>query len=496
MLKIGFFCPGYESLGIEFLSASLCRQGFDTKLFFDPVLFSESNFIDQAWLAHCFSFRCKILKDLKEYSPDMVCFSVISDNYQWACRWAKDVKAATGARIIFGGIHPTSVPENVIHEQYVDYICLGEGDGALVELARAMANGGDDTGIRNIWKKQGHEIYRNPLRALVSDLDSLPFPDKGIFYKAYPIFRDGYLTITSRGCPYSCAYCCNNVYHELYKSDSSYFRRRSVGHVMAELELAKQCYNPRYIAFADDCFNHRGPWLQDFLQHYRHKVALPFSCYLYPDMVDEDQVRHLKEAGCFKVQMGMQVISQEKRNRILGRRSSQDNIARAIDLFRRYDIFVVCDAIFGFPDETEDELAQLARFYIDHPPDHCENFWLRYYPGTEITRSALAKGYIDEQRYAAIESGALKFGLCKRPEQPVGTTYAYQIRMLLMLYPFFSYNMREWWLEKRRYRYIPVISSMLMYVFVRLLHHPPLDLNSQRTWRRYVYFIKLKCFGV
>ena len=496
MLKVGFFCPGYESLGIECLSASLRQHGFQTKLFFDPILFSESNFLDQAYLAQACSFRTKILEDLKAYAPDIVCFSVISDNYQWACVWARDVKAVTGARVVFGGIHPTSVPEKVILEEHVDYICVGEGDEALVELAQAIVAGGNDIGIRNIWKKQGVDVFRNAVRPLISDLDKLPFPDKDLFHEAYPVFRDGYLTMTSRGCPYACTYCCNNVYQKLYEKQGSFIRRRSIGHVMAELEQARERYAPRYIAFVDDCFNHHNGWLLSFLKEYQRKVALPFSCYIFPDMVDESQVRALKDAGCFKVQMGVQVISQEKRKRILGRSSSQENIACAIDLFRRNNIYVVCDAIFGFPDETEAELAELARFYMDHPPDHCENFWLRYYPGTEITRWALAEGHIDKERYAAIESGAQKFGLCKRPEQPVSTTFAQQIRMLLMLYPFLSYSMKKWWIERTRYRRIPVFSSMLMYVFVRLLHHPPFDLNTDRTWVRYKYFLKKRFLGL
>ncbi len=489
MIKVAFFCPGYESLGIECLSASLRHNGVDTKLFFDPVLFAESNFLEHYHLGRFFSYRRQILHELKEYSPDLICFSVISDNYQWASQWARMIKKAVEARIIFGGIHPTSVPEKVILEEGIDYICVGEGDQALVELAQALADGGDDRCIRNIWKREGTCVFQNEVRPLIQDLDGLPFPDKDIFYEAHPIFRDGYLAMTSRGCPYACSYCCNNVYHKLYAQEHGRVRRRSVDHVLAELEQAKDRYAPRYIAFVDDCFNTQRPWLVHFLKEYTKRISLPFSCYVYPDILDVDLVRMLREAGCFKVQMGVQVISQEKRQRILGRSSAQEKIAQAIDLLRGNNIFVVADAIFGFPDETEAELVQLARFYMEHPPDHCENFWLRYYPGTRITSWALEKGFIDQDEHDNIERGHKNFGLIKRPEHSVDKTYARQIITLLMMYPFLSYKMKQWILNRRRYRIMPVLSSVFMYIFVRLLHHPPFDLNTERTWKRYKHFL-------
>ncbi|NTV29717.1 MAG: radical SAM protein [Candidatus Omnitrophica bacterium] len=496
MFKVAFLCPGYESLGVEYLSGSLRQNGFDTRLFLDPILFAETGFIDNPYLAGIFSFRSKVLRDIKAYSPDIVCFSVISDNFQWACRWAEEVKASTAARVVFGGIHPTSVPDKVIQAEPVDYICLGEGDEAVVELAQAVRSGQDDTGIRNIWKKEQGRIFRNPVRPLIADLDRLPFPDKELFYNAQPVFRKGYLAMTSRGCAYSCSYCCNNVYHDLYGRKEALIRRRSVGNVVEELVKARQRYAPRYIAFADDCFNNDSFWLSVFLREYRDKVSLPFSCYLFPDMVDEAQVLALKEAGCCKVQFGLQVISPEKRRLVLGRPSSQDKIARAIDLCRRHGLFVVCDSILGFPDETEAELEELARFYMEHMPDHCENFWLRYYPGTALTAWALKQGYIDHKKHELIESGTQSFGLLKRPENAAGQTYSRQIRMLLMLFPFLSYNAKCWWLTNRRYRHIPVLPSMLMYILVRLFRHPPFDLNIDRTRDRYGYFMRKRLVGV
>lgn len=495
MFKIAFLCPGYENLGIESLAGALQTKGYKTRLFFDPILFDESGFLQQKLLARIFSFQERILRELEAFQPDMVCFSVMTDNYEWASRWAKNIRKVSRAKIVFGGIHPTAVPDKVIQEPFVDYVCIGEGDAALVDLTEAIAHGGDDKTVRNIWSKDEQEIHRNSVRPVVQDLDGLSFPDKDIFDNAAPIFRGGYLIATSRGCAYACSYCCHDLYRSIYGVKGSLVRRRSVQNVIDELLRAKEVYSPRHIAFIDDCFNSSKSWLLSLLREYKQRINLPFSCYVFPDLIDQELVAALKSAGCVKVQMGVQVLSEHKRETLLGRPSRQARIAEAIDLFKQYQIFVVCDAIFGFPDECEEDLVALVRFYLDHPPDHCENFWLRYYPRTRITQWARESGYIDGDVVTDIELGKRNWGLIRRPESRRDETYARQIIQLLMLMPFMPRQIMEWWLGGRRYRKMPVCNPVILYVIVRIFHHPKFDLNTERTWRKYLYFMYKRFLG-
>ncbi|MBU1997921.1 MAG: cobalamin B12-binding domain-containing protein, partial [Candidatus Omnitrophica bacterium] len=92
MFRVAFVYPGYENLGIEYLSATLKKRGIQTKLFFDPVLFSESGFLSNRFLGKLFSFQKYLLREIINYKPDLVCFSVVTDNYPWAIRWAREIK--------------------------------------------------------------------------------------------------------------------------------------------------------------------------------------------------------------------------------------------------------------------------------------------------------------------------------------------------------------------------------------------------------------------
>ena len=409
MFKVGFIYPGYENLGIEYLSASLKSKAFQTKLFLDPIIFDESGFIKNRILASAFSFQKYLLKQIIDYKPDLLCFSVITDNFLWASEWVRTIKRHLSIPIVFGGIHPTSVPEKVIVEPFVDYVCIGEGDVAIVELAQAICDSRPVNAVLNIWSKNQGRVHKNQIRPLINDLNIIPFPDKELYYAESPIFKEGYLVATSRGCPFKCAYCCNNTYHALYKNAGRRVRRRSIDNILEEVTLAKEKYHFKFIHFVDDVFNFDPSWLSIFLQKYKKDVNLPFSCYLYPDFVGDSMAKQLKQAGCFKIQMGIQIINEEKRKNLLKRISSGSNIACAIKALKKENIYTVCDSIFGFPDETEEDLLSLALFLNEHIPDHCENFWLRYYPKTEITQWAFQNGYIDAIKIEKIEKGEFNF---------------------------------------------------------------------------------------
>ena len=129
-MKVTFLHNGYESLGIEALSAALKKSGLETSLVIDPCLFEESGFWRLKGPARFFNLRKETMELLKAEKPDLLCFSVFTDNYRWALGWAEAAKKELGVPVAFGGIHPTSVPEKVIAKDCVDYVCVGEGDRA------------------------------------------------------------------------------------------------------------------------------------------------------------------------------------------------------------------------------------------------------------------------------------------------------------------------------------------------------------------------------
>ena len=140
--------------------------------------------------------------------------------YGWAVDIATRVKQQIDVPVIFGGVHPSAVPEVCLEEPAVDYVCVGEGEEAMVRLCEDLA-GGLGAGRRparpipNLWwRGEDGGIVRGPASGFVQDLDSLPFWDKELWENDVPI-GTSYLTMTSRGCPYRCTFCFNNFFAKL-----------------------------------------------------------------------------------------------------------------------------------------------------------------------------------------------------------------------------------------------------------------------------------------
>lgn len=401
-MHIVFIASHYENLGIEYLSACLKKAGHTTSLLFEPALFG-SFFAHNKRLSSIFNFKEQIIRRLIEAKPDIIAFSVISDNFAWACDLSRSIKKNLDVPIVFGGIHPTSVPERVIKNDCVDYVVMGEAEEAMLEFIDAFGNAKDISKIRNICFKDGGRIIKNGLRPPINDLDSIPFPDKELFLKECPIMiQQSYMVVASRGCRNSCSYCVNSFINKIYKP-TLYYRRRSIGNVIKELLWAKEKFNIKSVTFYDEIFTADREWLNGFLGEYKRLIRKPFFCCLYPNSLDKKLVKELAEAGCSAVNIGIQTISENIRKDVLNRHGTNEEIARSIELLKEYNMFIYANVMLGLPKQDEGELLDTLSFCSNYKPDISSTYWLRYYPKTAIIAIAQENGLLSEGDVESIE---------------------------------------------------------------------------------------------
>jgi len=350
---------------------------------------------------------------LREARPDIVAFSAYTGNYQWCLSWARRIKEACDVPVVFGGIHTTAVPEKVLENDCVDYVIRGEGEYAFYELLEHLDNKRPAEELKkndNLGFKLDGQIIINPLRSYIQDLDALPFPDKELFFHAEPVLRyNPYLIMSSRGCPYGCSYCCNNLLHELYRGKGSFVRRRSVAHVMAELVEAQMKYRIRSVCFADDIFVMHPSWLEDFMSLYRARIGLPFYCNIHPMAFNEKIAHLLKDNGCCLVFLGVQSGSERVRKEVFLRNETNDHIIKAVACLKKMRIPFDVDNIFGAPGETEEDLKQSYELYRSIRPNMMQSFWLTYYPGTHIVALAQERGLLSQDDVENIKEGKIGF---------------------------------------------------------------------------------------
>jgi radical SAM superfamily enzyme YgiQ (UPF0313 family) len=307
--------------------------------------------------------------------------------------WAKRVTPR--AKIVVGGPHPTFVPE-LAREPGIDFAVRGEAEVALPALVNALAAGETDlSAVPNLsWSDPDGGWQETPLAPVVADLDSLPFPDWTPFFARgwlAAFYRRAFTAITSRGCPYRCTYCVNEKLRKLY-AGQRLLRRRSVAHVMAEIDQARARYGVRSLRYEDDDFLVDSSFVAELADAHARGRGVPFSCNVVARQVNETNAADLKRAGCFQISMGLESGDPYIRAEIMGKAVDEADLHRAAEIFRRQGIFVQTYNIFSAPEETLPAAMRTWRLNQELRPDFAWCSLFQVYPGTPIHERLTAQG--------------------------------------------------------------------------------------------------------
>jgi anaerobic magnesium-protoporphyrin IX monomethyl ester cyclase len=387
----------YEPQGIMHLSSALKAAGHQVEL-------AVAAHHDPAAVA-------------REFQPDVAAYSVITGSQRYYLQVNRQLKAAVPDLFsVFGGPHPTFFPE-MVGEEGVDGICRGEGEEALVDLVAALEDGGPTAVLElDNWsfRRNGQRIY-NPVRPYAEDLDSLPFPDRALVYERDPIVARSKIKhfLTGRGCPYNCTYCFNHALSELYRGKGKRFRQRSVGNVIEEIRWVRDHYPLEFVVFVDDTFVLSNEWLAEFAQEYPRAIGLPFFCNTRANLVTEEQVRLLDEAGCHSVSMGIETGNDRIRNELLKRRMSRAQILEAARLLREGGLHFTTTNMIGLPTSTLEHDLQTLELNVQARPSYAHVFIFQPYPRTELGEFTREHGWMvgtfDDIGEVAWDHSVLKF---------------------------------------------------------------------------------------
>lgn len=354
---------------------------------------------------HMYKNPNKLSNDIKKIEPDCVGFSIMTSQHISALKIASFIKRKIHMSIltIFGGPHCTFMPE-IINDDSVDIVVRGEGEGALLDIMNAIDRKDEFSNIKNVYVKRNSMIIGNELRPLIEDLDSLPFPDRGLFDK-YLYYRNNpnKNIMTSRGCPFKCNFCFNKKYNELYKP-KKLVRRRSIENVISELELIKDNYPAtRLIKFMDDMFTVDKKWFFSFLEVYNKKINLPFNCQIRADSETEETIRALAESNCTGVQFGIETGNEELRNRLLNKNITNDQIFNVSALLKKYNLSFTTYNIFFIPGGNLDNAWETIEINQKASPSTTQSHIFRPYPGSFLYEQLLKDGKISPDYWNRVD---------------------------------------------------------------------------------------------
>ncbi|MFH1622511.1 MAG: radical SAM protein [Candidatus Omnitrophota bacterium] len=364
----------YEYSGPMIISAVLKSKGHKVDLFIGE---KSDYFIEK-------------IKD-----ADILAFSTMTGMHQWAIKIASEIKKDRDILTVFGGPHPTYSPE-LIENPAVDVVCIGEGEQAMLNIADSLDNKSDIIQIPNLWVKKDGKIYKNDIRPLVEDLDSLPFPDREIYYKYFCLRTNPHKTfMTTRGCPYQCSFCFNPKLQEMYKGKGRYIRFRNPGSVVNEIKSVKEKYGLKTVFFADDIFILDKKWLKYFIELYKKEISLPFTCDGRADILDEEVISLLKAGGCFCIRFGIESGNEHIRNKVLGKNVTNAQIVNVATILKRYGLKFLTYNMVGIPGETIENAYETVELNIKIKTNYPRCSLLTPYPGTDIANEAVNNNLLE-----------------------------------------------------------------------------------------------------
>lgn len=407
--------------GVRILSAVLKAAGYECQMIMLPPAGA-----DAGWFSGGINvaYSEKVLDQVAQLArdSDLIGISLTSNYYDSATHITQHLRRIMAVPILWGGVHPTLRPEECLEQ--ADLICVGEGEDALLELVRKMANGGDYTDVRNIWYKQNGEIVRTPLRPLPIDLDAYPYPDYDLnaeyvlhegtlqpmtrellyTFMRHITYEEGitYRGIMSRTCQNRCAYCANSALGKIYGKDWR-LRRRSVAHFIEELKQAIARFPEiERIVIEDDFFLNNDAVIREFSEAYKREIGLPFVVTgMFPSIITEERMRMLVDAGMYRAGIGIQAGSMRVVRQVYKRPATEEQIIRVFNTVAKFkDRFKpVYQYMLDNPWETDEErLETLRQLFLIPKPYILEIFSLTLFPGTALSERAIKEGLITDER--------------------------------------------------------------------------------------------------
>jgi radical SAM superfamily enzyme YgiQ (UPF0313 family) len=297
-------------------------------------------------------------------NPEMVGFSATTSGFMDAVEMSVIIKARRPqVKIVFGNVHVSSIGAPILeHFPEIDYLVIGEGEGALLDLANGVAL----AKIDNLVFRDGERIVSNPRRQRIRNLDELPFPAweklAGFPHDYHlPLFayakRHGATMITSRGCPYTCSFCDRTVFERLYKTNSAQY-------VYDHMKHLRDKFGVYHINFYDDLFTAQKKRVDELCDLLIEKpLGMQFNCAIRTGNTSDEMLARLKQAGALMVSMGIESADPEMMKRhkagvtLEGVRKTVEQIHNAG--LRAKGLF-----IFGMPGETPETVKTTSDFIL------------------------------------------------------------------------------------------------------------------------------------
>lgn len=412
---------GFKSMSLALLSAILKQDGHEVRLFDTTYIdldhdalsttrsririFKSVDTSNVKLAKQRLDLKHEVLSTLEDFRPEIVGVSALSDEVAVGVQISDVVKEWNpGTTVVWGNKVATMAPEKILAHSSVDFVCVGEGVEFMTDFVRAISAKRDPRTLHNVaWKDDQGVIHRNPLRPFYEDLDSLPYLDWSIFdarQSCKPF--DGRLYVGGDhmicwGCSYSCTYCINQAYRNLYgPSGGHYLRRYSVERIISELRYLTDRWGVTFYKFHDEDFCLKPmPYFRALAETYRSEIGIPFTIMANARNINPDRVALLREMNCASVSMGIEAGNLHLRQDILKRRETKEDIIRAVHMLNDSGIRTSGFNMIGVPHETRETVMETIELNRQADVECSDTGFFYPLEGTELYDLSVSEGLFD-----------------------------------------------------------------------------------------------------
>lgn len=342
----------------------------------------------------------------REYRPSVVGVTATTPTIGMAAEvGAATKRAAPRAPVLVGGPHATALPKETL-EAFAgfDVVARGEGEHTLVQILARLDGSGDLGVLGDIkgvaFRSADGGVTDTGVAPSVDDLDSLPVPARDLL----PMHRyrcpdsDSFSTLLAmRGCPYPCVYCA------VPANFGKRVRFRSAEKVADEIADVHARWGTRFFSFLDDTFTTRHEWVAEFAEAMVRRGLhrrVRWICLTRADLVDRPLLALMRNAGCVRVELGVESGSATGRA-FLRKGLAEDRVIAAFRAAREVGLSTMGFAILNIPGETAADIEATFRLMYEADPDFLQVSFLTPYPGTPLRVQAEAEGWVANNDWAS-----------------------------------------------------------------------------------------------
>ncbi len=282
--------------------------------------------------------------------------------------------------VVIGGTHATLNTEEAL--KWANLVIRNEGEYTMLELVDAMNNGGKYDDILGLSYRDNGELYHNPQRPFIKDLDKLPYPNWNLVENMYrylqtPINNFVYFTQVTRGCPFNCSFC------SVTPTFGKPLRFRSVENVIYELKsLPKQ--TQKLLFFYDDNLVANKRYTKELLSAMIENDCVPLGWHsqMRADASEDDELMDLMHrTKCRLATFGFESVNPETLKAIQ-KGQSVDLIERCVEKMHDKNILINGFFVLGSDEDNTKTIHETVQFALDKKIDFAAFMPLTPFPGT------------------------------------------------------------------------------------------------------------------